>query len=190
MFFLFALIILFLIIFIIHTSKIGIEVNNLIIDTEKNNGEKINKDSKIEIYLLLFNKVKFLRRDVRNMKMPNLKIKKQDIDIKVFKNKELDINYIELLRNIDIDIKKMDLYMQIGTYDASITAITIGIISSLLGIIIKKPKYQIVPIYSGKNLIKIELNCIISIYLMQYIYIIINKKLHEKSIFHVQKTEE
>ena len=109
MFFLFALIILFLIIFIIHTSKIGIEVNNLIIDTEKNNGEKINKDSKIEIYLLLFNKVKFLRRDVRNMKMPNLKIKKQDIDIKVFKNKELDINYRDNIKFVRNNYKKTQI---------------------------------------------------------------------------------
>ena len=38
----------------IHTSKIGIDIENLIIDTDAE--EKINEDVKIYVYLLLFNK--------------------------------------------------------------------------------------------------------------------------------------
>ena len=64
----------------------------------------------------------------------------------------------------------IDLNMQIGTQDAAITAILTGIISSMLGIIIKKPKYEIIPIYSNKDFIKFRLEGIFSIYLMQYIY--------------------
>ena len=42
----------------IHTSKIGIDIKNLIIDTDAE--EKINEDGKIYVYLLLFNKINYL----------------------------------------------------------------------------------------------------------------------------------
>lgn len=171
MFFLFILAILVIIGVAIHTSRIGIEVENLIINTEAPKGEKINKESKIYAYLLIFGKIKLFKKDVKNMKPPNFKIKNTDIDIKILKGKDLVINYKEMLKNIDVDIKMFDLNMQLGTQDAAVTAILVGIISSILGIIIKKPKYEIVPIYSNRNFIKIKLNGIFSIYLMQYIYI-------------------
>ena len=170
MFFLFILAILVIIGVAIHTSRIGIEVENLIINTEAPKGEKINKESKIYAYLLIFGKIKLFKKDVKNIKPPNFKIKNTDIDIKILKGKDLVINYKEMLKNIDVDIKMFDLNMQLGTQDAAVTAILVGIISSILGIIIKKPKYEIVPIYSNRNFIKIKLNGIFSIYLMQYIY--------------------
>lgn len=181
MFFLFVVIACLLILFLtIHTSRIGIEIQNLKIDTEKPKGEKINEESKIYVYLLIFRKIKLFKKDVKNMKMPKMEVQNKDIDIKILKNKYLKINYIELLQNIDVDIKKMDLYSQIGTQDAALTAILVGTISSILGVILRKPKYQIVPIYSNKNLLKIKLNCIISVYLMQYIYKLIFARAREK----------
>ena len=134
MFFLFIIFIFVFLGYLIHTSKIGIEIDNFIFDSEKQ--EKINKDSKIYVYLLLLNK------------------------IKVFKK----------------NIKEIDLQLQIGTQDAALTAILTGIISALLGIILRKPKYEVIPIYSNNNVLKIKLKCIISIYLMQYIYSFIFKK--------------
>lgn len=181
MFFLFVIIACLLILFLtIHTSRIGIEIQNLKIDTEKPKGEKINEESKIYVYLLIFRKIKLFKKDVKNMKMPKMEVQNKDIDIKILKNKYLKINYIELLQNIDVDIKKMDLYSQIGTQDAALTAILVGTISSILGVILRKTKYQIVPIYSNKNLLKIKLNCIISVYLMQYIYKLIFARAREK----------
>ena len=170
MFFLFILVILLIAVLAINTSRIGIELENLIINTEANKGKKINKESKIYVYLLIFGKIKLFRKNAKNMKPPNFKIKNTDIDIKVLKGKDLVINYVEMLKSIKIDIKKIDVNMQIGTQDAAITAILTGIISSMLGIIIKKPKYEIIPIYSNKDFIKIKLEGIFSIYLMQYIY--------------------
>ena len=170
MFFLFIFIILIIIAFAVHTSRIGIEIENLIIDTEAGKGKKINKESEIYVYLLIFGKIKLFKKDVKNMKPPKFKIKNTDIDIKILKGKNLVINYVEMIKNIDIDIKMIDLNMQIGTQDAGVTAIIVGIISSILGIIIKKPKYEIVPIYSDRNFVKIKLEGIFSIYLMQYIY--------------------
>ena len=177
-FFILLLIIIILVILgiIIHTSKIGIDIENLIINTEMPKGQKINKESKIYVYLLIFGKIKLFKKDIKKMKQPNLKLENNNIDIKIIKNKELKIDYKELLKNIDVDIKKVDLNAQIGTQDAALTAILVGILSGLLGIILKKPQYDVRPIYSNKNFLKMKIECIISVYLMQYIYKLIARK--------------
>lgn len=174
LFFLFILVIFTILIIAIHTSKIGIDIKNLIIDTDAE--EKINEDGKIYVYLLLFNKIKLFRKNVRNIPMKDVKFETSDFDIKIFKNKDIKINYLELIQNINIDIKNIDLNVNIGTEDAGITAILVGILAGILGIIIKKPRYQILPIYANRNLLKINLNGIFTIYLMHYIYKFIKKQ--------------
>lgn len=178
MFFLFILVIFTILIIAIHTSKIGIDIKNLIIDTDAE--EKINEDGKIYVYLLLFNKIKLFRKNVRNIPMKDVKVETSDFDIKIFKNKDIKINYLELIQNINIDIKNIDLNVNIGTEDAGITAILVGILAGILGIIIKKPKYQILPIYANRNLLKINLNGIFTIYLMHYIYKFIKDNIKER----------
>ena len=178
MFFLFILVIFTILIIAMHTSKIGIDIENLIIDTDAE--EKINEDGKIYVYLLLFNKIKLFRKNVRNIPMKDVKFEASDFDIKIFKNKDIKINYFELIRNINIDIKNIDLNVKIGTEDAGITAILVGILAGILGIIIKKPKYQILPIYANRNLLKINLNGIFTIYLMHYIYKFIKDNIKER----------
>ena len=178
MFFLFILVIFTILIIAIHTSKIGIDIKNLIIDTDAE--EKINEDGKIYVYLLLFNKIKLFRKNVRNIPMKDVKFETSDFDIKIFKNKDIKINYLELIQNINIDIKNIDLNVNIGTEDAGITAILVGIFAGILGIIIKKPKYQILPIYANRNLLKINLNGIFTIYLMHYIYKFIKNNIKER----------
>lgn len=178
MFFLFIVVIFTILIIAIHTSKIGIDIKNLIIDTDAE--EKINEDGKIYVYLLLFNKIKLFRKNVRNIPMKDVKFETSDFDIKIFKNKDIKINYLELIQNINIDIKNIDLNVNIGTEDAGITAILVGILAGILGIIIKKPKYQILPIYANRNLLKINLNGIFTIYLMHYIYKFIKNNIKER----------
>lgn len=178
MFFLFILVIFTILIIAIHTSKIGIDIKNLIIDTDAE--EKINEDGKIYVYLLLFNKIKLFRKNVRNIPMKDVKFETSDFDIKIFKNKDIKINYLELIQNINIDIKNIDLNVNIGTEDAGITAILVGILAGILGIIIKKPRYQILPIYANRNLLKINLNGIFTIYLIHYIYKFIKDNIKER----------
>ena len=178
LFFLFILVIFTILIIAIHTSKIGIDIENLIIDTDAE--EKINEDGKIYVYLLLFNKIKLFRKNVRSLPMKDVKFETSDFDIKIFKNKDIKINYLELIQNINIDIKNIDLNVNIGTEDAGITAILVGILAGILGIIIKKPKYQILPIYANRNLLKINLNGIFTIYLIHYIYKFIKDNIKER----------
>lgn len=171
MFFLFILISMLLSVIAIHNSRIGIEIENLKIDTEQAKGEKINKDSKIIVYLLLFKKIKLFKTDIKKLKKKKIKIPQ---------NMEVKLDFKEILQNIDIDVEQIDLTIKLGTQDAGFTAILTGIISGGLGMILRKPRYKIVPVYIDKNLLKIKLDCIISIYLMQYIYKLIYKKINKK----------
>ena len=181
LFFLFIFIIIFIII-AIHTSKVGIEIINLQINTQFSKEQKINKDSRIYVYLLLFNYFKLFKKEIREINFKNIKLQNKDIDIKFLKNKDFKINYKELLKNIKIEIKKINLSLKIGTENAALTAILVGMIASVLGIIIKRPKYEIIPIYTGENLINLKLDGIFTIYLMHYIYsLILNRKRRDEN---------
>ena len=179
MFFLFILISLIILGIAIYTSRIGVEIENLQIDTQQPKGQKINKESRIYIYLLFFNKIKLYKKDIRNMDKQNIKFQNKDIDIKFFKDRDIKIDYKQLLEKIDIYFEKIDLNIQLSTEDAALTAILTGIISASLGIILKKPKYEIIPIFSNKNFLKIKLDCIFSVHLMQYIYKLISNKIKD-----------
>ena len=179
MFFLFILIILIILGYALYTSRVGVEIENLIIDSAKTKGERLNKESKIYIYLLIFNKIKLFKKDVRHMDKQNIKFLNKDIDIKFLNDMDLKIDYTDLLKEINIYFDKIDLNVQIGTEDAAFTAILTGIVSAVLGIIIKKPKYEIIPIYGNKNFVKIKLDCIFSVHLMQYINKVVSNKIKE-----------
>ena len=177
MFFLFILINLIILGIAIYTSRIGVEIENLQIDTQQPKGQKINKESRIYIYLLIFNKIKLYKKDIRNMDKKNIKFQKRDIDIKFFKDRDIKLDYKQLLEKIDIYFEKIDLNIQLSTEDAALTAILTGIISASLGIILKKTKYEIIPIFSNKNFLKLKLDCIFSVHLMQYIYKLMSNKI-------------
>ena len=179
MFFLFILISLIILGIAIYTSRIGVEIENLQIDTQQPKGQKINKESRIYIYLLIFNKIKLYKKDIRNMDKQNIKFQKKDIDIKFFKDRDIKLDYKQLLEKIDIYFEKIDLNIQLSTEDAVLTAILTGIISAGLGIILKKPKYEVIPIFSNKNFLKLKLDCIFSVHLMQYIYKLMSNKIRD-----------
>ena len=179
MFFLFILINLIILGIAIYTSRIGVEIENLQIDTQQPKGQKINKEGRIYIYLLIFNKIKLYKKDIRNMDKKNIKFQKKDIDIKFFKDRDIKLDYKQLLEKIDIYFEKIDLNIQLSTEDAALTAILTGIISAGLGIILKKPKYEVIPIFSNKNFLKLKLDCIFSLHLMQYIYKLMSNKIRD-----------
>lgn len=164
LFFLFILIIILFLFIAISTSKVRIEIKNLIFNTEAE--KKIDKNSKIDVSILIFNKFKMFNKEI--------KFEKQDIDIPFLKKNDIKIDYLELFHSInidiDIDIVKFDLIANIGTEDAGLTALVVGLVSAILGIIIKKPNFQINPVYLNKNLLEIKFNGIFNVDLIHYIY--------------------
>ena len=174
MFFLFIFIIILLI--AIYTSKIGVEIEKFNLDTERPKGHKISHNSKIYILIFIFGKIKIFKKQIKKVKTNKVKLKKDEIDIKILKSKKLKINYKELLKKIEVEIRSIDLEVQIGLRDAANTAILTGGIAGIIGGILRKPKYKIIPIYANKDILKIKLDGIFTIYLMHYIYSQIFKK--------------
>ena len=174
LFFLFIFIIILLI--AIHTSKIGVEIEKFNLDTERPKGHKISHNSKIYILIFIFGKIKVFKKQIKKVKTNKVKLKKDEIDIKILKSKKLKINYKELLKKIEVEIRSIDLEVQIGLRDAANTAILTGGIAGIIGGILRKPKYKIIPIYANKDILKIKLDGIFTIYLMHYIYSQIFKK--------------
>ena len=118
-------------------------------------------------------------------------IKKLKEKIEKDKNK-FDIRLLSNIKKINFKLKKIDLKINLGLEDAATNAIIVGIISSCIPVIMgilnnnniieinaKKGNqiyWKIMPIYQNRNLLNIDLNCIISFKLIHIIYIIIRQE--------------
>ena len=185
------LLILLIIILMIITIRIKFEfVNFKFTSLEK---EHLNKNYEIKVIIYIFQKIPILKTKITNKKIEKVinnekikeTIKKQEI--KIFENtRDMDKQIIKGLKSIKLEIEEMDLKIQIGTEDASITAFTIPIISTILAIFLSKKvkrynnkqKFSIQPVYINQNLINIEFVGIFQIKIIHIIntICILNKK--------------
>ena len=116
----------------------------------------------------------------------NEKIKKLEKDI--WNNKdEIDFKFIDMVKDLrkSIYIKKLDLEIQFGTEVAFLTAMLVAIFSSAISIGISNMyvkedniHYQVEPIYTSQNFVKIAISGIFQIKMVHIINIIyvLNKK--------------
>lgn len=171
MFFILFFLIIILVI-IILSSKLQITISNLDISTERK--EKIKKDFQLYIEVIILKKIKILKIDMKRIKPKKINTKKFLEKVKKIEqtenNKDLIKKSLKNLKELQVEIKKADLKLEIGTEDAALTAISVGIISSILGTILKKQKFKIIPQYQNKNIFNLKLNCIFRINLIHYIY--------------------
>ena len=181
--FLFILIIFYLIIIF---SKIRVEIINFKFSSQ--NKRHINKDYRIVIKLCVFNKVPILKIDITKTKLEKLKIKEKiknfDFNTIQYKTK-LDKNTFKSIKKSEINIKNINLNIELGTENASLTSILLPAISTFLSILlrnkVKKFENQIFiinPVYINQNLINIALSGIFEIKMRHIINIIyiLNKK--------------
>lgn len=187
MVFLFIFLLVFMIfICILIFSKIRIEIINFRFTSM--NKKHLNENYKIIIKLRIFNKFTIFKIILTKNKLKNLNLK-QDAKIirtKIIENKnKIDKRVFKIIKNIKINIKKINLSINIGTEDASLTALLVAIISSITGVIFrksiidsKKQSFRIVPVYINKNLINIAASGIFEIKMIHIINIIyvLNKK--------------
>lgn len=176
------LLVLIIIILIIITTKIKVKFTDLKINSQSK--KYLNKNYKIEFIIYIFNLVPILKFEITNEKiqkmMSNEKIqktiKKQKVNI--IKNKqEIDRDIIKGLKNIKIEIEKINLEISIGTENALLTAFIIPIISTGLAVFLSKKikkynnmqKFLITPIYINQYLINIEFSGIFQIKMIHII---------------------
>ena len=180
MFFLWIIIGIIILGIMIIYSTIKIELKDFEFILPKEKKRYINENFEIIIKLYILKKIKIV-----NLKIPNDKINKNQIE-KIFKNidipkdkKDLEIEIIDIFKNLNINLEKIKLKLYLGTEDAAITAILIGIISTILGIYFKfklddleNLKFETIPIYIDKNYLKIYFDGIFRINMIHIIYII------------------
>lgn len=191
MFFVITIIVLAIIVIMalgIYNSKIQIEVKNLDISTLREKNNVIDKNYEIVVSLLLFNKWKIIKLKIKREKIKKIQKSKimKKVDLQFLKSNKRTKGILKGIKDLQIEIKELELHIEIGTEDAAITAISVGIISSIIGILLKdkittKNKFEIQPIYMQKDLINLKLNCIFTIDLMHYIYKNILKERRKKN---------
>lgn len=170
MFFILFIIILFAI--IIWNSRLQLKIYNLDFSTARK--ERLSKDLEIYLGIVIFKKVEILRRNLKKIKNKKMNLgtvleKAQKLEGKNNKQ-EMVMELIKGLKDFDFEIVKADLKVKIGLQGAALTAILVGIIASILGIILKKQKFEILPVYQEKNILNIKLNGIFRVNLIHYIY--------------------
>ena len=188
-----------LIFFMLCLSDIEIEIKKLVFDSENKKRKKLQVYNTI-IRIKLFNKFTWLKFKIDNNKI--IKIKKSKfINNKIYeylnditklkeiilKNKKEFIN-LNILKELNLDIKKLDLEIKLSVLDSIMTSFSVAIISSIIAILLAKNiktynrnkyNYIVTPIYEYKPIFKIKLNCIISVkivHIMNIIYILIKKR--------------
>ena len=176
-FLLFSLIIILLLLtFIFLISSVKIEISKLHI-SNLSNTLQISFFSKIGIYL--FNKIKLIEIKIDDNKIKKL-YKSGKISFRDIKNNK-QIN-LENLKLIKINVERLKLIGNIGLENAAYTAYLTTIINSIIPVIMlnnaKNYKeenyiYEVKPLYISQNLVNLELNCIISIKIVNIINIIL-----------------
>lgn len=173
----FILFILVLLIIIVLNSKLQLKICNFDISTERT--KKVKDNFEIYLEIIIFNKLKIFKFNLKKFKNRNIDIKMLLNKVKQFEqkniNKQFIIETIKNLKNLQLQIISADLKVELGTEDSATTAILIGIIASILGVILKGYKFETIPIYREKNILNVRLNCIIRLNLIHYIYKTISK---------------
>ena len=187
-FFYLSLVLLIILTILIVFTTIQIHIENIRLEIPKKNERNINKKYKITIKLYIFEKINYFKLDITKYKMEKRVIRKniEKLKRKIEKDKNnFDMKQISKLKKMNIKIQKINLKMVLGTEDAAQNAIIVGTISSIIAIIMgvlsekkilaigdgkeNQINWKIIPLYQNRNLLNIDLNCIISFKLIHII---------------------
>lgn len=181
MFFIYVVLIILVILIslsiIIGNSKIEIKIKDLDISTARK--EKVNSNYKIHINIIIFNKIKIFGKQIKKMKFKKQNLNKLYNTVKSVEGKITPKDsfkmLIEFIKNLQIETKGLDLKIELGTEDAAISAILVGIISSVIGNILrnqtsKEQRFEVIPLYINQNILNLKLDGIFRINLIHYIY--------------------
>ena len=185
----FIICILIFLVLLITFSTIRIQVENF----EASNIENMKKPKnyKIKIALYLFNKIKciWISLDDKKIQKISQKSKWNEVDIK----KYVDVKDIKLVKKLSPKISFLNLKVKLGTFDILTTTYLVAILSTFIAVLlpytIKKYKkenyyYEILPVYSDKNLYEIKLNCIIEekmVHIISIVYALLKKRRVDKN---------
>ena len=173
---------------ILTFSKIKIQIINLKFNSQTK--RHINKDYAILVKLCILGNIPILKINITKTKLEKIKIqdKIKNIDFKYLEeHPSFDKEILKEIKKLDIQIKNINLHIDIGTENACLTSIIVPAISTAIAIIlrnkIKKFENQIFiinPIYQNQNLINLYISGIFEIKMSHIISIIYNFNKQEK----------
>ncbi len=174
----FLFIVLILIILFI-TSKIRVEVIDFKFISKMPKKKKTNY--KLVVKLCILNKIPIVKIPLTKEKIITLKNKGmfKNIGIKEIERDLNPENLPKIIKENKVDIKKIKINIEFGTENASLTAILVPIISTLISFIIrlkikeyKNQSFNIKPLFLNQNLVNIEFSSIFEIKMIHIINII------------------
>ena len=174
LFFLWLILFAVLIVIIFMALSLELEIKNLNINLPKVENRFIAKN--IEV------KIKFLGLTVAKIKLKDKNLKKQfkNFANKLEKNKNgFDMDFLAGIKYMNIDIERLSLEINLGLQDAALTAILVGFVATVLGIMLRnkvtdlsKQKYEVHPVYKNIDVLNIKLSGIFRLSLRNIIYMI------------------
>ena len=186
MVFLFILLAVVIITVIFTFAKIQIQIVNLKFYSQKQ--RHINPDYKIIIRVLVLGKIPVFKINITKTKLEKLRLKERvkQIDWEVLKDKEnFDKDLLKAIKILNLNIRKINLNIELGTENASLTSIIVPALSTVIAILLRKKikNYEdqifiIQPLYCNQNLINILLSGIFELKMNHIISMIcvLNKK--------------
>ena len=186
----FLFIILSLIILLV-TSKIRVEVEEFKFLSKMPKKRRTNY--RLVLKLCILSKVPIIKIRLNKEKITKLKNKGifRNVGIKEIEKDLNPENLPKILKENKVDIKKLKLKMELGTENASLTAILVPIISTLISFVIrlkikeyKNQSFIIKPLFLNQNLVNIEFSGIFEmkmIHIINIIYILNKKKGEDKN---------
>lgn len=167
-------------------SKIRIQIVNFKFSSQTQ--RHINKDYKIVIKLYAFGFIPILKISITKEKLKKLKIKEKikNVDLSYLeKNPSFNKEIWKAIKKLNVSIKNINLHVDLGTENASLTSILVPAISTVIAIILRKKVknfenqiFMIQPIYQNRNLVNLYISGIFEIKMSHIINIIymLNKK--------------
>ena len=172
-FLIFAIIIILLKIF--FSINLKLEIENLKLELPKN--KITNKDSKVSLKIYILKKIKIAEINLKKIDLKSDKVKNRLQN--QFKGNKFNLDTVKRISKVNYIIEKLNLKVYIGTEDAAITAVSTGVGYTIISNFIngktlsyKNIKYKIFPIYQNKNILKLELDSIITLKMEKIIDII------------------
>ena len=173
-FFIVCLIILFIISILLLFIEIKVETENFEIKIKNKNFE-INKKGTIIIRFNILNKINLFKftTNINQFELQESRNKYDKIKNHIVKNDNIKIKDIQ--KKLKLKYENIKLNIEIGEENAAITAVLTGVISSIVSVIIgkyfsdiKQINWNVQPMYNI-NILKLSLNCIISVKLIHII---------------------
>lgn len=182
MVFLFIFLVLILGIIVLALSKVQLKINNFRFCSQTK--RHINEDYEVIVKLCFF-KIRLTKEKLEKMRVKE-KVEKIDFS-SLEKMPSLQKEALREIKKLDIGIKRFELYVELGTENASLTSLLVPAISTVLAIWLKRKMkkfenqtFQIHPVYLNQNLVKIDFSGIFEIKMSHIINIIYHLVKNEK----------